>query len=109
MFTDEDLFQGSKWRKYPLPMQIRIEQNVQPKKPVRLHIGGNITKDFKNVRDAQEYIRDHIIPAFEKVLNGFKTVAGGGAISYSSTDNYTELKPNPPPSPSPGTPAIAAA
>lgn len=45
-FSDDDLFQGAKWRKYPLPMQIRIEQNVQPNKPVRLHIGGLIMRKY---------------------------------------------------------------
>ena len=106
-FSDDDLFQGAKWRKYPLPMQIRIEQNVQPNKPVRLHIGGLIKKDFKNVREAQKYIADKVIPAFDAVRDGFRSVANGLATSYSSTDNYTEFKPGPG-SPNPPGPPIAA-
>lgn len=106
-FSDDDLFQGAKWRKYPLPMQIRIEQNVQPNKPVRLHIGGLIKKDFRSVREAQKYIADKVIPAFDAIRDGFRSVANGLATSYSSTDNYTEFKPGPG-SPKPPGPPVAA-
>ena len=111
MMSSDDLFQGAKWRKYPLPMSVRIEvrKDKRLKKPARLHVGGSIQHDFADEGAARLYIAEKIIPAFEAVLKGFRSVADGEADSYSQTDGYIELKNTTPPSntPPPGTPVAA--
>jgi len=110
--TSDDLFQGAKWRKYPLPMSARIEvrKDKRLKKPVRLHVGGSIHYDFVTKEEAQQFIANKILPAFKTVLNGFEAVSLGDSDSYAQTDGYIELKGTPPPSitPPPGTPIAAA-
>lgn len=110
--TMDDLFQGAKWRKYPLPMSVRIEvrKDKRLKKPVRLHVGGSIHYDFVDEGAARLFVAEKIVPAFETVFRGFKAVADGEKTSYAQTDGYIELKGTPPPSntPPPGTPIAAA-